>query len=66
MPESTPQKADVAVLPMSVQIAAADADAEELDRRTRQLRSEIEEVGVESAALAPGVAPALIRYSYRP
>ncbi len=57
MPESSPQKADVAALPMTLQIEAAGFDEEELDRMTRQLRSELEEAGVDSA-LAPGVAPA--------
>ncbi len=57
MPESSPQNADVVVLPMTLQITAAGADDEELDRMTRQLRSELEEAGLQSA-LAPGVAPA--------
>ena len=57
MPETSPQNADIAPLPMTVQITAAGADDEELDRVTRQLRSELEEVGVESK-FAPGVAPA--------
>lgn len=58
MAESSSQKADVALLAMNVQIAAVGVDEDELDRMTRRLRSELEEVGVESAAFAPGIAPA--------
>jgi hypothetical protein len=58
MPESSPQNSDVSVLAMSVQLTAAGVDDDELDRMTRQLRSELEEVGVQSAVLAPGIAPA--------
>ena len=56
MPESSPQTADVVVLPVTIQITTAGVDDDELDRLTRQLRSEFEETGVQSS-LAPGVAP---------
>ena len=49
MAESSSQKADVALLAMNVQIAAVGVDEDELDRMTRRLRSELEEVGVESS-----------------
>ncbi len=39
---------------LRLQIEAADADAEELDRLARQLRDEIRELDVESAELARG------------
>ncbi len=57
MPESSPQK-PVAAMLMTVHIAAAGVDDEEIDRMTRQLRSELEEAGIGSATFAPGVAPA--------
>lgn len=57
MPESSQQKPVTALL-MTVQIAAAGVDDEEIDRMTRHLRSELEEAGVESATFAPGLAPA--------
>ena len=56
MPESSPQTADVVVLPVTIQITTAGVDDDELDRLTRQLRSELEETRVQSS-LAPGVAP---------
>jgi hypothetical protein len=42
---------------VTLSIGAADVDPEELDRLTRALRTDIEELDIESVALATGSAP---------
>jgi hypothetical protein len=42
---------------LTLQIGAEEVDPEELDRLTRQLRTDIEELDIESVALAKGTAP---------
>jgi len=45
---------DPEAIPLNIEISASNARAEDVDRMTRQLQSELKEQGVESAELVQG------------